>query len=152
MKQPRRSLPPSLAHCGGHHAFFSLAPTSYSGVATFVRIGVTTAAAAIALSDDAFFGPRRSEVDSLPAGRLAELDGEGRVVATDHIAFVLVNVYAPCVNCEDPARMADRRAFKNDFNVSPLTRIGIHVPYTRAPLLRNHALRQLQSVYDGADC
>ncbi|KAG5188284.1 Endonuclease/exonuclease/phosphatase [Tribonema minus] len=132
VKQPKRSLPPELAKAPGFHAFFSLSTKAYSGVATFVRAGVATASAAAGLADDAFFGgaplppPLRGE-------RAAALDREGRVVATDHVDFVLFNVYAPCVSGEDAARAEERRHFKRDFNAAleararQLVRAGRHV-------------------------
>lgn len=39
-----------------------------------------------------------------------ELDSEGRVVMTDHGAFVLINVYGPAISSEE--RLEDRFAFK----------------------------------------
>lgn len=39
-----------------------------------------------------------------------EMDSEGRVVMTDHGAFILVNVYGPAISSEE--RLEDRFAFK----------------------------------------
>ena len=41
------------------------------------------------------------------------LDSEGRVIMTDHGAFVLVNVYGPAISTEDSAE--ERYAFKLQF-------------------------------------
>ncbi len=42
--------------------------------------------------------------------RLQEFTHEGRVVATDHGAFVLFNIYGPAVCSEDDETLADRAA------------------------------------------
>lgn len=44
---------------------------------------------------------------------LEKLDSEGRVILTDHGAFVLVNVYGPAISTEDSAE--ERYAFKLQF-------------------------------------
>ena len=46
-------------------------------------------------------------------GELENLDSEGRVILTDHGAFVLVNVYGPAISTEDSAE--ERYAFKLQF-------------------------------------
>lgn len=46
-------------------------------------------------------------------GELESLDSEGRVVITDHGAFVLVNVYGPAISTEESAE--ERYAFKLQF-------------------------------------
>ena len=46
-------------------------------------------------------------------GELETLDSEGRVIMTDHGAFVLVNVYGPAISTEDSAE--ERYAFKLQF-------------------------------------
>ena len=46
-------------------------------------------------------------------GELEKLDSEGRVIMTDHGAFVLVNVYGPAISTEDSAE--ERYAFKLQF-------------------------------------
>jgi exonuclease III len=117
VKLTRRSLTYDLGRCPGYHAFFSLCKTKgYSGVATFVReSSVATLAAANGIADDAFFGgPLPAATDVSPA-RLAETDAEGRCVVTDHGAFTLFNVYAPCVYGDDEPKSVERRQFKEDF-------------------------------------
>ncbi len=46
-------------------------------------------------------------------GELEKLDSEGRVIMTDHGAFVLINVYGPAISTEDSAE--ERYAFKLQF-------------------------------------
>ncbi len=48
---------------------------------------------------------------------LQELDGEGRVVVTDHGAFVLFNVYGPALTSEEA--LEERLAFKLKFYQVP---------------------------------
>lgn len=45
--------------------------------------------------------------------QLSALDGEGRVVLTDHGAFVLLNLYAPCISGE--AKGKERMVYKMAF-------------------------------------
>jgi exonuclease III len=65
---------------------------------------------------DAAVGPARPFPDWRAAGlsewQLRRLDGEGRVVVTDHGAFVLVNCYGPFVG---PRRRRKRMAYKLSF-------------------------------------
>ncbi len=49
----------------------------------------------------------------LDADQLRALDSEGRVLLTDHGAFVLVNVYGPAISSEE--RAEERMAFKMQF-------------------------------------
>lgn len=44
-----------------------------------------------------------------------ELDSEGRVVVTDHGAFVLFNCYGPALTSEDPDAWEQRLAYKLRF-------------------------------------
>lgn len=71
----------------------------------------------------------------LTAGRrfsqeeLERLDAEGRVVITDHGAFVLINVYGPAITSEESAE--ERYAFKLRFyEVSTFPRIIAWLPHT----------------------
>jgi len=50
------------------------------------------------------------------AERFGELDREGRCVATDHGAFVLLNLYCPALTSDDPTKLEERKAFKRDFH------------------------------------
>lgn len=49
-----------------------------------------------------------------PVELLTALDGEGRVVITDHGALVVINVYAPAIT--DPDKAEERMRYKMDFN------------------------------------
>eukprot|EP00953_Heterococcus_sp_UTEX-ZZ885_P017006 9550-Heterococcus_DN1.PRE.1 len=117
VKLTRRSLTYDLGRCPGYHALFSLCKTKgYSGVATFVReSSVATLAAANGIADDAFFGGPLPMSTDVSSARLAEMDAEGRCVVTDHGAFTLFNVYAPCVYGDDEPKSVERRQFKEDF-------------------------------------
>ncbi|CAM9824492.1 unnamed protein product, partial [Phaeothamnion confervicola] len=86
---------------------------------------VGTAAATTRLGDDVFFGCPLPPV--LDGPRVAELDAEGRMVATDHGSFVLLNVYSPCLSKDsEDASMSEwerqqvrlRRHFKADFTAA----------------------------------
>ncbi|EIE20130.1 DNase I-like protein [Coccomyxa subellipsoidea C-169] len=69
----------------------------------------------LALADgwDSFFAFSQEELE--------RLDSEGRVVMTDHGAFVLVNVYGPAISTEESAE--ERYAFKLRFYEGLLHRI-----------------------------
>ncbi|KAL7551181.1 hypothetical protein ACHAWF_014390 [Thalassiosira exigua] len=80
-----RAEPHRCAEVPGHESFWSCVSSSeanaasrgFNGVVTYARIGTVRSADASPLGDP-------------------ELDGQGRCVVTDHGAFVLFNVYAPC--------------------------------------------------------
>jgi len=67
-----------IVHVDGYESFWSFCSTKrgYSGVATYVRKGLTVAA-----KDKPFNNPT--------------FDAEGRCILTDHNSFVLLNVYFP---------------------------------------------------------
>ena len=85
-------------------------------------------------------------------GELEKLDSEGRVILTDHGAFVLINVYGPAISTEDSAE--ERYAFKLQFykvrrqarySVSAPTMTLAHVTYhvkARCAALHERQLRQ----------
>ncbi|GBF89498.1 DNA-(apurinic or apyrimidinic site) lyase [Raphidocelis subcapitata] len=111
---------------------------AYAGVATFCRTSATVPVHAeegftgvlAAPKDEVRFGAGPGP-DSLWAGytweQLDELDQEGRVLITDHRAFVVINVYGPSVSAggrggkgaatpeELLARAQERQAFKIEF-------------------------------------
>jgi AP endonuclease-2 len=114
-----------LALAAGWEAFFSCdaAGRAYSGTATFVRAARLQPCAAelgfSGLSAGAAGAGARPHADVAPLfpdeAELRALDGEGRVVITDHGAFVLYNVYAPAITSDDPAAAAARVAYKARF-------------------------------------
>lgn len=81
-----------LVHVPGYESFwsFSKKKKGYSGVATFVKKGLTLDAKNV-------FGEKR-------------FDEEGRVIMTDHGQYILFNVYFPNGGSTD-----DRRQYKHDF-------------------------------------
>lgn len=77
VKTDPHSLPKRLTAPDGWTALFEPAKKKgYSGVATFVRDGVPCTEIGRSIGDSRF-------------------DGEGRIIATDHDAFVLFNIYFP---------------------------------------------------------
>jgi AP endonuclease-2 len=131
-----------LASADRWDCFFSCSasPRGYSGTATFCRTGKTLPFAAelgfsgllnnedslITTSAPAAGDPLTSSSSSSPTvhqellrdfsiEELRNLDTEGRVVITDHGAFVLFNIYAPAVTKEDPDQAKLRLAFKMRF-------------------------------------
>ncbi len=109
------------------HAFFSFSmkhkATSYSGVVTFVGkkrriLQVVRSCNNLSGGDvDSFWPQPLWDVKFLRLSkqRAKELDGEGRVVVTDHEYFILFNVYCPCLSSDNEERLIDRTQFKNDF-------------------------------------
>ncbi len=110
------------------HAFFAFSmkhkAKSYSGVATFVSkkermLQVVRSCSNLGGGDIDSFWPQPLwdvKLLSLTKQRVKELDGEGRVVVTDHGGYFLVfNVYCPCLSGDDEERLLDRMQFKNDF-------------------------------------
>ncbi|GLI67278.1 hypothetical protein VaNZ11_011462 [Volvox africanus] len=83
VKLPATRITRDLACIDGFQSFWatSTARPGYSGITTWCR----TATAA----------PRDAAADGLGGDEQPELDTEGRLVLTDHGAFVLLNVYAP---------------------------------------------------------
>lgn len=51
--------------------------------------------------------------DRFSQDELERLDSEGRVMMTDHSAFILINVYGPAISTEESAE--ERYAFKLRF-------------------------------------
>ncbi|KAH6556157.1 hypothetical protein KP509_1Z200100 [Ceratopteris richardii] len=139
-KLSRDEITADIATAEGYEAFFSCTRTvgkgrlKYSGVATFCRAtassnkpcssGILPIAA-----DEGFTGMlHRSKTgdikgndrvgfydDVLNSGftneELLQLDKEGRCVITDHGSFVLFNVYGPCVQPDDIARLEFKLKF-----------------------------------------
>ncbi len=110
------------------HAFFSFSmkhkATSYSGVVTFVSkkermLQVVRSCNDLGGGDVDSFWPQPLwdvKLLRLTKQRVKELDGEGRVVVTDHGGYFLVfNVYCPCISGDNEERRLDRTQFKNDF-------------------------------------
>lgn len=108
-------------------SFFSctLGNRGYSGTATFVK----TFRALPFASEDGFTGcnglstdaaerlmtPHEELVERYSVEELQELDAEGRVVVTDHGAFVLFNVYGPAITASDSEAAAARFKYKLRF-------------------------------------
>ncbi|BDA45375.1 probable DNA-(apurinic or apyrimidinic site) lyase 2 [Coccomyxa sp. Obi] len=140
-KLARQEVTEDLALAEGWESFFSYCRTrgGYSGVATFCRSGVTVAALdgfsgvlpqgptksrdtpPLSAAQDALNAPCISLLDRFSQEELERLDAEGRVVITDHGAFVLVNVYGPAITSEESAE--ERYAFKLRFYEGLLHRI-----------------------------
>ena len=98
----------------------------YSGTATFVRSDRALPFA----SEDGFTGctyatgsqqapgvmaPHEELAARFSVEELQELDAEGRVVVTDHGAFVLFNLYGPAITTNDSEAAAARFDFKLRF-------------------------------------
>ncbi|GIL67000.1 hypothetical protein Vafri_20376 [Volvox africanus] len=83
VKLPAARITRDLACIDGFQSFWatSTAKPGYSGVTTWCRTATTA--------------PRDAAPDGLGGDEQPELDLEGRLVVTDHGAFVLLNVYAP---------------------------------------------------------
>lgn len=141
----------SVAFVPGYNSFFSICRTrtGYSGVATYCKKRTATPKAACeGLSDDTGGGalcltggpcPRRNDLASSPfrcachgsgytGDTLNAICEEGRVVVTDHHAFVLINVYVPATG-----GIEERVAFKQSFlhalhaKIDALRAAGRHV-------------------------
>ncbi|GMH41645.1 hypothetical protein BSKO_09555 [Bryopsis sp. KO-2023] len=109
-KLARSELDRDLALVDGWESFFSFCTTKtgYSGVATFCRKGIC-----VPLTCGASLHNSSLRVDALEAvdlEEIAELDSEGRFLATDHGEFVLINVYAPAITSEE--KVEERMDFK----------------------------------------
>lgn len=111
-----------LAAADGWDSFFSCSnsPRGYSGTATFCRTGVCLPFAAESGFSGLADGGLSAHTDLTAGGafsieELRNLDSEGRVVVTDHGAFVLYNVYGPAITSEDPEQAKVRVAFKMRF-------------------------------------
>ncbi|KAK9901314.1 hypothetical protein WJX75_005948 [Coccomyxa subellipsoidea] len=142
-KLARHEATEDLALADGWESFFAYCRTrgGYSGVATFCRTGVAVPLAALdgfsgvltqgpgkakdvppsTAAQDVLSAPCVTLFDSFSQEELERLDSEGRVVMTDHGAFVLVNVYGPAISTEESAE--ERYAFKLRFYEGLLHRI-----------------------------
>lgn len=132
----------SLVFVPGFYSFYSVCRTrgGYSGVATFCAKPISTPiVASNAIDDDAggviipsqgpcTFG---SGCDCLGAGydksTLDAVRDEGRFILTDHVHFVLINVYVPATSI--PLRAAFKLSFLHALNakISALTAAGRRV-------------------------
>ena len=111
-----------LATAQGWDSFFSCSnsPRGYSGTATFCRTGICLPFSAEIGFTGLAEGGQSAHSDmtaggDFPIEELRNLDSEGRVVITDHSAFVLFNIYGPAVTSEDPDQARARAAFKMRF-------------------------------------
>ena len=113
-----------LTQADGWLCFYSVcmesdaAQKGYSGTATFVRCGTCVPFGA-ELGFTQGWQTSCDEAGAMVAGmsmqELKELDGEGRVVLTDHKDFVLFNIYGPAITSEDPEKSKKRMEFKMKF-------------------------------------
>ncbi|KAI5060260.1 hypothetical protein GOP47_0024680 [Adiantum capillus-veneris] len=133
-KLSKQELTGDIATAEGYEAFFSCTRTvnkgkiGYSGVATFCRASITscepcTSGVLPLAADEGFTGllhlSKRGEIEGvdrvgyydnvlnmgMTQEELLQLDREGRCIVTDHGSFVLFNIYGPCVQPDDTARM-----------------------------------------------
>lgn len=82
VKLPDAKITKDLACVPGYQSFWSTSSgkTGYSGVTTWCHSSVA---------------PREATADCLGGDERPDLDNEGRLVVTDHGAFVLLNAYVP---------------------------------------------------------
>ena len=129
-----------LTQANGWLCFYSVclesnaAQRGYSGTATFVRSDIC-----VPFEAELGFTEGWQKSDDEPAGmmmhrhivesselhswldggfsmqELRALEGEGRVVVTDHKDFVLFNIYGPAITSEDPEKAKTRMEFKMRF-------------------------------------
>ncbi|KAI8814370.1 Endonuclease/exonuclease/phosphatase [Cladochytrium replicatum] len=126
-KVTRQRIEPDAAMVPGYDAFFSFSKSKqgYSGVATYVKYGITPVAAeegfsgilssaagsqSIEDANNGAIGHYGNIHQEFTASELAALENEGRVVVTDHRLFVLFNIYFPNDASEE------RGEFKMKFN------------------------------------
>lgn len=134
-KLRRSELDSELACVDGWDSFFTCDTTSstgYSGTATYCRTHLTlpfaseegfTGCAALAAAGQgngaaavaAAVTPHPALVEHFSVEELTELDAEGRVLVTDHGAFVLFNLYGPAITSSDEERAEERLGFKMRF-------------------------------------
>ena len=128
---------PQLAIADGWESFFacSTGQRGYSGVATFVRSKVCLPFSAEIGFTGMFSSKLCGEIPShsrhsgeelqscihseliseFTLEELQDLDSEGRVVITDHGAFILYNIYGPALTSDDPKQLATRMEYKMKF-------------------------------------
>ncbi|KAL4435452.1 hypothetical protein ABPG77_006214 [Micractinium sp. CCAP 211/92] len=136
-KLRRGDVDSELACVDGWDSFFccdTTSATGYSGTATYCRTEAAlpfaaeegfTGCAALAAAETgggaaatAAAGaacPHPALLGHFSMEELTEIDSEGRVVVTDHGAFVLFNLYGPAITSEDEERAEQRLRFKHRF-------------------------------------
>ncbi|KAJ3013580.1 Class II abasic (AP) endonuclease [Thoreauomyces humboldtii] len=124
MKIARTNVTADLAMIPTYDAFFTFPKRrhGYAGSTTYVRhpytpvdaeegfTGATVTSRGQVVVNESGIGCYGTLHDEFTGTELAEMDGEGRVVITDHRLFVLINAYFPV---DDPEE--DRQAFRLRF-------------------------------------
>ncbi|KDP46755.1 hypothetical protein JCGZ_06543 [Jatropha curcas] len=132
-KLRRQELTSDLAMADGYESFFSCTRTNdkgrtgYSGVATFCRVKSAFLSTEVALpvaAEEGFTGlvdSSRNGKDEMPEvvkgledfdkDELLKVDGEGRCIITDHVHFVLFNLYCPRAESDDTDRIQFKLLF-----------------------------------------
>ncbi|KAG8383730.1 hypothetical protein BUALT_Bualt04G0044300 [Buddleja alternifolia] len=137
-KLSRQEMRGDLVQAEGYESFFSCTRTSdkgrtgYSGVATFCRVKAAFLSNEVALpvsAEEGFTGvlgnslesgSRKNQCPSTVEGledftinELLKIDGEGRCIITDHVHFVLFNIYGPRAESDDTERVQFKLNFFN---------------------------------------
>ncbi|CAA0811100.1 DNA-(apurinic or apyrimidinic site) lyase 2 [Striga hermonthica] len=133
-KLSRQEMKADLVQAEGYESFFSCTRTTdkgrtgYSGVATFCRVMSAFSSVEVALpisAEEGFTGVlklsrglRKSEnpliiegLEDFSIDELQKIDGEGRCIISDHVHFVLFNVYGPRADSDDTERIQFKRIF-----------------------------------------
>ncbi|CAH9117113.1 unnamed protein product [Cuscuta epithymum] len=136
-KLSRQDLRADLVRAEGYESFFTFTRTSdkgrsagYSGVATFCRVKSAISSNEVALpiaaeegftgllQDSQGHGSRKNDCSFIAKGlegfsrdELLKVDSEGRCIITDHVHFVLFNIYGPRAGSDDSERIQFKLSF-----------------------------------------
>ncbi|KAL4419789.1 hypothetical protein ABPG75_006887 [Micractinium tetrahymenae] len=105
----------TATYCRTEAALPCAAEEGFTGCAALAAPGANGTAAAAAAAAAGTACPHPALLAEFSVEELTELDAEGRVVVTDHGAFVLFNLYGPAITSEDDERAEQRSRFKHRF-------------------------------------